>query len=178
MNILLAFAPFIVFAVVDRFAGAMAGLASGALVAAALFLRAAISRDRKVKVLEVGTMILFGGLAIYSLFESVSWTIVGVRLCVDTGLLLIVVVSMAIRQPFTLQYAREKVPQEAWSRPEFIRNNYIITAVWAAAFAVMVAADLMMLYLPAVPLSIGVWVTILSIFGAFQFTSWYPTKKT
>jgi hypothetical protein len=41
----------------------------------------------------------------------------------------------------------------------------------------MVIADLVMLYLPAVPLKVGIWVTILAIFGAFRFTSWYPERN-
>ncbi len=68
MNILLAFAPFLIFALVDRFVSPVAGLASGALVAAALVVRDAVSRNKKVKVLEVGTLILFCALAIYALF--------------------------------------------------------------------------------------------------------------
>ncbi len=177
MNILLAFTPFITFAVLDRLWATTPGLIAGALVAAALLARDAISRDKKVKVLEVGTLVLFGGLAIYTVATKISWTILGVRLCVDAGLLVIVLVSIAIRQPFTLQYAREKVGPEAWNRPEFFRINYIITAVWAAAFALMVAADLLMLYVPTVPLRVGVWVTILAIFGAYRFTEWYPSRK-
>jgi hypothetical protein len=177
MNILLAFAPFISFAVIDRIAGATAGLATAACVAAVLIGRDAMSRERKIKLLEVGTLILFGGLALYSLAGSVAWTIIGVRLCVDTGLLVIVLVSLAIGQPFTLQYAREKVAQEIWKQPAFLRVNYVITAVWAAAFAVMVIADLVMLYVPSVPLRVGVWVTILAIFGAYRFTEWYPSRK-
>jgi hypothetical protein len=168
MNILLAFAPFLVFAVVERLVGASAGLVAGALVSLALLVRDAMSRERKIKILEVGTMILFGGLALYSLL---------VRLCVDGGLLLVVLISMALRRPFTLQYAREKVSPDLWNSPEFIRVNYVITAVWAAAFAIMVIADLVMLYLPAVPLKVGIWVTILAIFGAFRFTSWYPERN-
>ncbi len=54
MNILLAFAPFLVFALVDRFVSPVAGLTSGALVAAALVVRDMVSRNKKVKVLEVG----------------------------------------------------------------------------------------------------------------------------
>ncbi|MEI9864304.1 MAG: hypothetical protein WDN00_07060 [Limisphaerales bacterium] len=61
---------------------------------------------------------------------------------------MIVLISMAIRCPFTLQYAREGTPETLWREPEFIRVNYVITAVWAAAFAVMVAADLVMFYMP------------------------------
>jgi hypothetical protein len=177
MNILLAFAPFLVFAVVERLVGASAGLVAGALVSLALLVRDAMSRERKIKILEVGTMILFGGLALYSLLVNGDWSIIGVRLCVDGGLLLVVLISMALRRPFTLQYAREKVSPDLWNSPEFIRVNYVITAVWAAAFAIMVIADLVMLYLPAVPLKVGIWVTILAIFGAVRFTSWYPERN-
>jgi intracellular septation protein A len=62
MNLLLAFSPFIAFAIVDRTVAATPGLIAGALVAAALVLRDALSRLRRIKILEVGTVILFGGL--------------------------------------------------------------------------------------------------------------------
>ncbi|HTQ50274.1 MAG TPA: hypothetical protein VMJ12_06150 [Candidatus Acidoferrales bacterium] len=177
MNILLAFAPFLIFALVDRFVSPVAGLASGAVVALALVVRDAMSRSKKVKVLEAGTVILFGALAAWALFGKMPSSIIWARLCVDAGLLLIVLVSMAIRQPFTLQYARETTPETVWATPEFIRVNYVITAVWAAAFAVMVAADLVMFYMPDVPMKIGIWITIIAIYAAVKFTSWYPDRK-
>jgi hypothetical protein len=177
MNILLAFAPFLVFALVDRFVSPVAGLTSGALVAAALVMRDAVSRNKKVKVLEVGTLILFGALAVYAMFGKMPSSIIWARLCVDVGLLLIVLISMATRCPFTLQYAREGSPETLWNEPEFIRVNYIITAVWAAAFAVMVAADLVMFYMPNIPIRVGIWTTIIAIFAAVKFTSWYPNRK-
>jgi hypothetical protein len=37
---------------------------------------------------------------------------VGVRLRVDAGLLLIVLITLLVGKPFTLQYAREQVPQD------------------------------------------------------------------
>ena len=58
-----------------------------------------------------------------------TWSVVGVRALVDAGLLLIVLVSMAIGRPFTLQYAREQVAPEFWNSPEFVRTNYVITAI-------------------------------------------------
>jgi hypothetical protein len=178
MNILLAFAPFIAFALVHRFADATTGLATAALVSGALIVRDAMSRERKIKMLEVGTLILFAGLLLYSLLWKVDWTIIGARLCVDSGLLAIVFISMAIGLPFTLQYAREKVSRDSWNQPEFLRVNYVITAVWALAFAILAGADLLMLYVPAVPMRVGIWVTILAIFGAYRFTEWYPSRKT
>ena len=177
MDILLAFAPFILYVVVERLAGIRAGLVSAAVVAAALLLRDALSRERKPKILEIGTFILFAGLAAYAYFAGPVWSIPAVRLRVDAGLLLIVLLSIAVRQPFTLQYAREKVARELWDTPKFLRTNYIVTAAWAVAFAVMVAADLALLYVPSLPARFAIIVTILAIYGAFRFTAWYPERK-
>jgi len=129
-------------------------------------------------VLEVGTALLFGGLAAYTLIVHAAWSIPAVRLCADAGLLLVVLVSIAVRQPFTLQYAREQVSRELWNTPVFVRTNYIITAVWAAAFALMVAADLMMLYVPSLPTFVAIVVTILAILGAARFTSRQPLPES
>ena len=176
MGLLLAFAPFILFIIAERLVGLKAGLIVAALISGATLLRDWLSRKRGVKVLEVGTFLLFGGLAAYSTVSGAAWSVVGVRLRVDAGLLLVVLVSIALRRPFTLPYAREGAPREIWNTPAFLRTNDIITAVWALAFAVMVGADLVMLYLPDLPLKVGIGTTILAIVGAMRFTSWYPDR--
>ena len=176
MGILLAFAPFIAFAVVDRISGSTEGLVAGAVVSAALLLRDLI-RGRTVRVLEIGTAILFGGLALYALLSRPSWSVIGVRLVVDVGLLLIVLASLAIRRPFTLQYAWEQVAPALWTSPEFVRTNYVITAVWALAFAVMVTAELVLLYMPGVPPRAGIIAIVLALVGAVKFTGWYPERQ-
>jgi energy-coupling factor transporter transmembrane protein EcfT len=73
-----------------------------------------------------------------------------------------------------LQYAREQVAPAVWSSAQFARTNYIITAVWALAFLVMVMAELALLYVPAWPHSIGVTAIILALVGAMKFSGWYP----
>jgi hypothetical protein len=176
MGILLAFAPFIGFAIVERLIGPIEGLVCGALIAAALLLRDVLVARKSAKVLEVGTVLLFAGLAVYTMLDGASWSVLGVRLRVDAGLLIIVLVSIAIRRPFTLQYAREQAPNELWNRPEFIRANYTITAIWTLAFAVIVAADFVMLALPEVPMRIGIIATIAALVGAIGFTTWYPKR--
>src|SRR4051794_37735395 len=165
MVILLAFAPFIVFALVDRFVGPTEGLIAGALVSAALLVRDWMIPDRKPKILEIGTALLFGGLALYAVLGRATWSVIGVRLCVDAGLLLIVLVSTAAGRPFTLQYAREQVAPEFWNNPEFVRTNYVITAIGALAFLVMVIAELALLYVPGMPPRIGIIVVILALVG-------------
>lgn len=176
MGILLAFAPFIVFAVVDRLVGATEGLPAGAAVSAALLVRDWLSPGRTPKVLETGTVILFGGLALYAVTGGPTWSIVGVRLWVDAGLLLIVLISIALRRPFTLQYAREQVAAEHWHSAAFLRTNDIITAVWPLAFAILVVADLIMLSVPSVPQRVGVVATIIALMAAVKFTGWYPER--
>jgi hypothetical protein len=101
-----------------------------------------------------------------------------VRLRVDIGLLLIILISMAIGKPFTLQYARERVPAERWKSPRFARINLVITSVWALAFACIVAADLTMIYLPNVPIRVGIVVTLAAPYGAYRFTDWYPKQAS
>jgi uncharacterized membrane protein (UPF0136 family) len=176
MGILLAFAPFFVFIVVERLVGVTAGLAAATVTSAGLLVREALRRNKTIKVLEVGTLFLFGGLTAYTLMVKTAWSIPAVRLCVDAGLLVIVLISLAVRQPFTLQYAREQVSRELWNTPEFVRTNYIITSVWAAAFALMVAADLLMLWVPSLPTFVAIAVTIAALWGAARFTSWYPER--
>jgi hypothetical protein len=176
MDMLLAFAPFIAFVVIERTVGVPAGLAAGALVSAALLVRDLLSRERQVKILEIGTFLLFGGLAVFALTSDASWSVAAVRLRVDGGLLLIVLASIALRQPFTLQYAREKVSRDQWNAPGFTRTNYAITFAWALAFAAMVVADVLMAYMPTVPHAAGIVITVAALYAAIKFTGWYPQQ--
>lgn len=176
MNLLLAFAPFIAFAVVDRLVGSVEGLVAGAAVSVALLLRDALTPGRSPKILEIGSAVLFAGLAAYALFAAPDWSVMAVRLRVDVGLLAIVLVSLAIGKPFTLQYAKEGVDPQHWNSPVFLRTNRVITAVWALAFMVLVAADLLILYVPQVPHQVGIVATILALVAAFKFTSDYPRR--
>jgi hypothetical protein len=174
MNILLAFIPFIIFAVLDRLLGPTQGLIGGAAASVALLARDWVRPGRVVKILEVGTTVLFGALALYAVFAHPSWSIIAVRLAVDAGLLVIVLLSMAMGKPFTLQYAREKVAKEHWDSPAFLRTNYVITSAWALAFAVMVLAELALLYRPSLSPRIGMIAIVLALVAAVKFTGWYP----
>ena len=61
MNILLAFAPFLIFALTARFVGVGEGLAAGVIVSVGMLLRDVVQR-KGLKILEVGTVVLFAGL--------------------------------------------------------------------------------------------------------------------
>jgi hypothetical protein len=175
MAILLAFGPFLVYFITARFFPIPLALAAAALVSALLVLRHAFGR-KSLKILDVGSLLLFAGLAGFAYLAHASWSVAGVRLRVDSGLLAIVLTSIVIRQPFTLQYAREQVSQVYWSSEPFLRVNYTITAVWALAFAVMAATDLAMLIHPQLSSIMAVLVTVSAMVGAIAFTAWYPQR--
>ena len=172
---LLGFAPFVAFAVAANIWGAMSGLMIGAAMSAALLVKDLLRRQQP-KILEIGTFLMFAGLLVWAKLFPSPLTVLTVRLRVDVGLLLIVLISLAIAKPFTLQYARERAPEDRWKSPQFLRINFIITGVWALAFACIVAADLMMVYMANVPLRVGIVVTVAALYGAYRFTDWYPKR--
>jgi hypothetical protein len=176
MGILIEFAPFIMFAVCDRFVGPNIGLIAAALVAAALIIRDLVTPGRHLKLLAIGTFALFAGLAAYALLWHVRWSLYGVRLWVDAGLLIVVLLTMAIGRPFTLQYAREQVDPSLWTSPLFVRTNYVITGAWAVAFFILALADWVLLKGFGIPKFFGIAVIVGVLYAAFKFTSWYPER--
>jgi hypothetical protein len=108
MGLLLGFAPFVTFAVLSRFAAPGLSLWAAAAVSAVLIVRQKM-RGGSMKILEIGTFILFALVGIYASVRGSGWDIPIVRTVVDGGLLLFILLSMLVRRPFTWQYAREQV---------------------------------------------------------------------
>lgn len=50
--------------------------------------------------------------------------------------------SLLLNSPFTYQYAKENVPQDKWSSPQFIYVNRLLTAIWAAAMTANVISSI------------------------------------
>ena len=173
MGMLTGFAPFIAFFIAMRLASPLAGLGAACAVSLAMCLRM-WRRGESLKVLEVGSLALFALLLLYTAIAAPQWTVATVRLAVDAGLFAIVAISLAIGRPFTLQYARERVPQEYWNAPRFLAVNRHITLAWAVALAIMVAADASAEYVSAIPLWIDIAATVAAFAGAVIFTVRYP----
>ena len=111
---------------------------------------------RSIKILGAGSAILFASLGLYLALADSGWSNSIVKLTVDSGMLAISLASLAIRFPFTLQYAREMVDTETAALPGFLRANYIITWAWSAAFLLMQMANVLMIYVPGLPLWSGI----------------------
>jgi hypothetical protein len=169
------FVPYLAFFLVARTVSNDAGLWAAAAVTVASAGRNYL-RTRSLKLLEIGNLVLFVGLAGFTTAVHFSWSVTALRLAVDLGLLLIALTSLAIGQPFTLQYARERAPESYWRSPVFLRVNRNLTAAWTAAFAVLVAAHAAVLVVPGFPLWLDVVATIAALGGALGFTTRYPAR--
>ncbi len=133
-----------------------------------------VARGHQVKLLGAGTALIFATLGCYQVLGDPPLSKLAVRIAVDSGLFLAGALSLALRKPFTLQYAREMVDAETARSPEFVTANYVITSVWIAAFLLMAVANLLLLNWPDLPLWSG-FVIVLAIRNpALYFSRWYP----
>jgi hypothetical protein len=176
MMVFLILAPFAAFAGLTMVTSATASLFGSAAVALTS-IAYDYARGGSIKILASGSAILFAGLGAYLTLVDSSWSTPSVRLAVDSGVLAIALVSIALRYPFTLQYAREVVDAETTKLPGFIRANYIITWAWTAAFLLMVIANVLMIYLPGLPLWAGIAIALAARNSAALFTKWYPKHR-
>jgi hypothetical protein len=173
MMIFLILAPFAAFAGLTMVASAPASLFGAAAVALAT-IAWDVSRGASIKILAAGSAVLFVALGGYLTFIDSSWSTPSVRLAVDTGLLAIALLSIALRYPFTLQYAVEVTDAETKKLPGFIRANYIITWTWIAALLLMAIGNVMTIYIPGLPLWTGLVIALAARNSATLFTKWYP----
>jgi tryptophan-rich sensory protein len=173
MMIFLILAPYGAFAALMLLSSAAVSLFSAAALCLTVIACDAFA-GRSIKMLGAGSAIVFLALGCYVALVDPGLSSSAVKLTVDAGMLAIALVSLLIRRPFTLQYAREMVDAETLELPDFRRANYVITWAWSAAFVLMVMANVLMLYLPGLPLWCGIVVAFAARNSALYFTKWYP----
>jgi hypothetical protein len=111
--------------------------ASAALGLSLLTLWVGSRRGVPVHLLEVFTVVYFGVLAVLGLVSSdatIDWLELWAGELSNIALAAFAIVTLVIRKPFTLPYAKDTTPREHWDEPLFLRINYLISAVWAGAF--------------------------------------------
>ncbi|WP_407118483.1 hypothetical protein [Bradyrhizobium sp. LMG 9283] len=176
MTIFLILAPYGAFTFLMLVTSAMTSVfAASAICLATIAID--VVRGRSVKILAVGSAVMFAAIGLsLALFDPAIDTL-RIKLLVDIGMFLISLGSMLVRHPFTLQYALESVPAETAAMPGFLRANYIITAAWTAAALLMATANLVLLYVPGLPLWSSLAVAFAARNSAIYFTKWYPEYR-
>ncbi|MBR0777104.1 hypothetical protein JQ543_03910 [Bradyrhizobium diazoefficiens] len=176
MTIFLILAPYGVYTVLMLVTSATASVFAASAICL-LTVAIDVARGRSVKILAIGSAILFAAIGLtLALFDPPLGTL-GVKLSVDAGIFVIALGSMLARRPFTLQYAVESVPAEIAAIPGFLTANYVITGAWTAAALLMMAANIALLYFPGLPLWSSLAVAFAARNSAIYFTKWYPEYR-
>ncbi|MBI5318773.1 hypothetical protein [Bradyrhizobium sp.] len=173
MTVFLILAPYGAFALLMLVTSAAISLFVSAAICVAV-IGFDICRGRSIKILGTGSVLTFGATGLYVTLVDPALSASAVRFAVDTGIFLVSLFSILIRYPFTLQYALEAADAETAKLPGFIRSNYVITAAWAAAMALMMIGNAAMIYVPWLPFWGGLLVAFAARNCAIYFTNWYP----
>jgi hypothetical protein len=178
----MGFAPWILVSVVEGPGRVSLAGALGAALALLICVAGAAVGIRP-KLLDVVAIVFFAALAVGAALASAGtqrWLgLWSAELC-NVVIAAIAGLSLAVRRPFTLQYARETTEREYWNSPLFLRINYVITAVWSAAFLLIAIVG----YIGDGPLHqpSNIWtawiIQIALIVLAIKFTGWYPDHAT
>jgi magnesium-transporting ATPase (P-type) len=178
----MGFAPWILVSVVEGPGRVPLAGALGAALALSICLAGAAVGIRP-KLLDLAAIVFFAALAVVAALASAGtqrWLgLWSSELC-NVVIAAIAGLSLAVRKPFTLQYARETTEREYWNSPLFLRINYVITAVWSAVFLIIAIVG----YIGDGPLHQpdNIWtawiIQIALIVLAIKFTGWYPDYAT
>ena len=85
--------------------------------------------------------------------------------------------SLIIGKPFVRQYALEAVDAETAKLPGFNKATYIITWAWTGAFVLMISGNVLTIYVPGLPLWLGLAIAFAARNSAAYFTTWYPQYR-
>jgi hypothetical protein len=179
-NPLVGLSPWIVYALIEG-GGRLeesSAIAFGVALAVVLL---GLLRGGKPKLLEWTDTIFFAALAIFVAVagaDTHAWLERWSGEIANLALVVIALGSIALRQPFTLAYAKENAPRELWDNPAFLRTNYLITWVWAIAFVIEAASGFFgdLVLDDSNNLWTGWIIQTLPLIWAAQFTIWYPQR--
>ena len=136
MAILISFIPWFLF---WRFAvykkmELMAAL-SGILAVSAIIIRNKRC-GRAVKSLQIGTLLFFILFAVTVPIFGKDAIARNVDLLGNSAIIVIILVTIVLRRPFAIEFARERTPKEHWQDPRFIRLGYVVSWFWFGVLSV------------------------------------------
>jgi hypothetical protein len=174
--IFLSFVPWIAFSI--------AAHTTSLPVAAALGLGLALAANvpnlvrRRPKLLDLAGAGFFLVLTVVGLvFPELDWLGQWSGALGNGAIALIILFSIVVGVPFTIQYAREQAPAEVWQTPRFYATCVAISWVWFAAMLLTTLGSLLGHIWADMPGWLH-WVIPIGAFtAAIRFTKWYPERR-
>lgn len=136
-KLLLAFSPWLAFLVIAHEGWFRLQLGLG--VALALSVILGLTGIHRGVILWVGLVFVsFASIASIAVIAVIGfqnlWTIRHMGVLASGMLATVTWLSVLIRKPFTLDYARANTDRSLWNDPEFLRTNVILTSIWGTIF--------------------------------------------
>lgn len=176
MTVFLILAPFGSFALLMLVTSAAISLFASAAICLTV-IGVDVYRGRSIKMLGAGCVIVFVALGVWVTLIDPTLSHSAVKLTVDIGVLTISLASLIVRKPFIMQYALEEVDAETAKLSGFRKAIYLITWAWTGAFVLMIAGNALMIYVPGLPLWLGLAIAFAARNSAAYFTTWYPQYR-
>lgn len=137
---------------------------------------------KKGFILSWGTLAFFIFMLITVVIMKNAWIAQYSWIFSNGALALIAWISILVRQPFTIQYAKEQVSADKWQHPIFLKINYLLTMVWGVIFLIHIFLHIIKIYYPLfngwlfecisyIPSIFGIWFTV-------WFPKWYKSRAT
>ena len=178
LTILLSFAPWIAYSLITG--GTLASKEAAVITAVVLSVALNFDKLKKGFVLDWGTIIFFillgGCIFLFPNLKFLQYT----GIISDLVVALIVAISIILRKPFTIQYAKESVPKYLWQAKGFIKVNYTITFAWGVSFLLITLFQffsMMKWWGPNAHVIAEVIVYVLIIEFTKRYPSWYRAKR-
>lgn len=131
LKLLLGFAPWLAFLFIAH--GSLFRLKVGLIVALVLAVAMGLMRLHRGVILWVGLVFFSVSTLAVIGFEDM-WTVRHMGVLANGAMAVATWYTVAVKRPFTMDYARDHTPPELWSHPTFLRTNQIITSAWATCF--------------------------------------------
>lgn len=123
------------------------------------------------------SMLYFSLMLILVVIFHNKWIILHTWILSNATLASIAWLSLMLKNPFTLQYAKEQVDQANWRHPIFVRINQILSLSWAIIFTLCMGLHILQLYLSIIPSWLSQTLTnglsLLGVFITVKFPKYY-----
>lgn len=122
----------------------------------------------------MSTIIFMFFSTIFIMLSKQVWLIDHVAVMSNGYLAIIVLTSLLINKPFTIEYAKEQVDKALWHNEKFILINSIISTAWLIYFIINFAFNLISTYLYHINTIVIVCVQLVLLWFVIQITKKFP----